>query len=175
MDPQVVEGSTEKLIHGLTYVDDATAEYIKDRSSVTFSPTGGNSYSPSGARLLRFELRTNGDEFLDPGSVRLAFTLVNNDATKPLRLLSTNPLVVCQRLRVLARGSVVEDIPYLHRNIELRSILLPPQRRKMLAMQMMGEVVGEDSMFDMGPDLLFCATSGGPKLLPWVSGRFRKK
>ena len=101
--------------------------------------------------MLRFELVTNGDDFLDPGSVRLAFTLVNNDATKPLKLLSNNPLVVCQRLRVLARGTVAEDIPYLHRNIELLSILTPPQRRKMLATQMMGELVGEDSMFDIFP------------------------
>ena len=147
----MVEGSTEKLIHGLSYVETATAEYVKDRSSVTFVcfPTGGNTYSPSGVRLLRFEMVTNGDEFMDPGSVRLAFTLVNVDSTKTLRLLSNNPLVVCQRLRILARGSVVEDIPYLHRNIELPSILLPPQRRKTLAMQMMGEIVGRDATFDM--------------------------
>ena len=130
MEEQVVEGSTETLIHGLTYVENATAEYVKDRSSVTYFPSGGNTYSPTEGRLLRFHLTTNGDDFLDPGSVRLAFTLVNHDATNPLRLLSNNPLVVCQRLRILARGSVVEDLPYLHRNIELLSILLPPQRRK---------------------------------------------
>jgi len=114
MEAQQVEGSTETLIHGLSYAENATAEYVKDRSSVTYFPTGGNSYSPTGVRLLRFELTTNADDFLDPGSVRLAFTLVNNDATNPLRLLSNNPLVVCSRLRVLCRGSAVEDIPYLH-------------------------------------------------------------
>ena len=145
----MVEGSTEKLIHGLTYIENATAEYIKDGSSVTYFPQGGNTYSPSGVRLLRFNLTSNGDDFLDPGSVRLAFTLVNNDAAKPLKLLSNNPLTVCQRLRVMANGSVVEDIPYLHRNIELLSILTPPQRRKMLSTQMMGEIVGEDGMFDI--------------------------
>ena len=130
MQEQLVDGSTERLVHGLAYAEKATAAYVKDRSSVTYFPVGGNSYSPTGVRLLRFELVTNADDFLDPGSLRLGFTLVNNDATDPLRLLSNNPIVIFQRMRILARGQLIEDINYLHRTVELFSILLPPQRRK---------------------------------------------
>ena len=94
MELQLIEGSQEKLIHGLTYVPNAQASYLKDRASVTYFPTGGNTDSPTGVRLLRFELTASGDDFLDPGSVRLAFTIVNEDATAGafLRLLSNNPL-----------------------------------------------------------------------------------
>ena len=144
MELQVLEGSQEKLIHGLSYVAGAQASYLKDRSSVTYFPTGGNSYSPSGVRLLRFELTSSGDDFLDPGSVRLAFSLINENtnAGSTLRLLSDNPLCIFQRMRILARGSLVEDISYLHRTVELLSILTPPERRKSISSQMMGEILG---------------------------------
>ena len=149
MEDQLYQGSTETLIHGLAYSGKATAAYVKDRTSATYFPTGGNAYSPSGVRLLRFELVTNADDFLDPASLRLGFTLVNNDADSPLRLLSNDPLVVFQRLRVLARGQLIEDINYLHRTVEMFSILLPPQRRNTLSMQMMGDVVGRDEALDI--------------------------
>jgi hypothetical protein len=151
---QVVEGSRETLIHGLSFVQPAEATYLKDRTAATFFAVGGNSYSPSGVRLLRFQLTSSGDDFLDPGSVRLAFTLVNEAtaATATLRLLSDNPLCVFQRMRILARGSWVEDISYLHRTVELFSILTPPERRKAVSSQMMGEIMGGDASIDINPE-----------------------
>ena len=134
---------------GLAYAGEATAAYVKDRTSATYFPTGGNSYSPTGVRLLMFELVTTPDDFLDPSSLRLAVTLINNDADSPLRLLSNHPLVVVQRLRVLARGQLIEDINYPHRTVEMFSILLPPQWRKTLSMQMMGDNAGRDSSLDI--------------------------
>ena len=107
MELQVLEGSQEKLIHGLSYVGNAQASYLKDRSSMTYFPNTGNSFSPSGVRLVRFELTSSGDDFLDPGSVRFAFSLINDSPDSTLRLLSNNPLCIFQRMRILARGSVV--------------------------------------------------------------------
>ena len=39
------------------------------------------------------------------------------------------------------KGTLVEDINYLHRTENMFDILLPPQRRKSQAMQMLGEAV----------------------------------
>jgi hypothetical protein len=154
MDLQTLEGSREKLIHGLSFVEEAEASYLKDRVAATFFSTTGNTFSPSGVRLLRFTLTSSADDFLDCGSVRLAFTLVNEStaANAALRLLSDNPLCVFQRMRILARGSLVEDLSYLHRTVELLSILTPPERRKTLSAQMMGEILGGDASFDIKPE-----------------------
>ena len=71
--------------------------------------------------MLRFELTTGGDAFVDPATVRLAFTL-KNLGDKDLRLLSNSPLCHFQRLRILAKGQLVEDISYLHRLEEMFDI-----------------------------------------------------
>ena len=83
MEEQQYPGSTEQIVAGLSYSDVRTAKYLKDRSTVSFFTTG-NSFGPSGVRVIRFEMVSQGDDFLDPGSVRIAFTLHNNDATHPL-------------------------------------------------------------------------------------------
>ena len=138
MEEQLYPGSTATLVAGLAYADVRTAKYLKDRSTVSYFTTG-NSFGPNGVRVLRFEMVSQGDDFLDPGSVRVAFTLHNNDPDNPFKLLSMDPLTIFTRLRVLVKGQLIEDINYLHRTTEMFSILLPPQRRKSLALQMMGD------------------------------------
>jgi hypothetical protein len=93
MENQLYPGSTEKLVAGLSYAEVQTAKYLKDRSTVSYFTTG-NSFGPNGVRVIRWEMVSQGDDFLDPGSVHVAFTLYNNDTTHPLRLLSMNPLVL---------------------------------------------------------------------------------
>ena len=85
---------------------------MRARHSTTFFPSGGNSYSSTGVRVLRFELQSGGDMFLDPATVRLSFTLKNNDAdaAKLLKPLSNSPLCFFQRMRVLMKGTLVDDI-----------------------------------------------------------------
>ena len=54
-------------------------------------------------------------------------------------MLANSPLCLLQRLRVLMKGTLVEDINYLHRVENMFDFLLPPQRRKSQALQMLGE------------------------------------
>ena len=126
MDQQLYPGSSQLLLHGLSYVEAAHAEYVKDRSGVTYFPTGGSSFGPNGVRVLRFEIVSQADDFLDAGSLRVAFTLHNNDPAHPLTLLSMDPLTIFTRLRVLVKGQLIEDINYLNRTTEMVSLLLPP-------------------------------------------------
>ena len=109
MENQILAHAHDKLIPGLSYHPRETANYVDKREASTFFPSGGNQYSVNGARVLRFELNTGGDAFLDPATVRLAFTL-KNLGDKDLRLLSNSPLCVFQRLRILMKGQLVEDI-----------------------------------------------------------------
>ena len=104
MELQLIEGSQEKLIHGLKYIPNAQASYLKDRANVSYFPVGGNNYSPSGVRLLRFELTASGDDFLDPGSVRLAFTIVNAKRTEPGSKKSSPLAVSSNRISLTPLG-----------------------------------------------------------------------
>ena len=68
----------DHLIDGLTFKLDPTANYVSSRQSVTYYTQGANIYqSGSGSRVIRFTLSGNG-QYLDPSTVRLNFTLVNN-------------------------------------------------------------------------------------------------
>ena len=130
MENQILSHASEELIPGLSYTLGPTAQFVRNRQSTTFFPSGGNQYSVNGVRVLRFEIQSGGDMFLDPATLRLAFTLKNNDATAGnlLRPLSKSPLCFFQQLRVLMKGTLVEDINYLHRVEHLFDVLLPPQR-----------------------------------------------
>ena len=141
MENQILSHASEELIPGLSYTLGPTAQFVRDRQSTTFFPSGGNQYSITGVRVLRFEIQSGGDMFLDPSTIRLGFTLKNNDtaAGHALRPLSNSPMCFFQRMRVLMKGTLVEDINYLHRVEHLFDILLPPQRRRTQSMQMFGD------------------------------------
>ena len=141
MENQVLSHASEWLIIGLSYTLGPTAQFIRSRQATSFWPSGGNQYSVKGVHVLRFELQSGGDMFLDPSTIRLAFTLknLNTTAERDLKLLSNSPICLFQRLRVLIKGTPVEDINYLHRTEEMLDQLLPKQRRKSQALQRLGD------------------------------------
>ena len=55
------------------------ASYVTDRRTVSYFTAGSNIYtSNGGANVVRINL--TGDGWLDPGSIRLHYTLVNTDS-----------------------------------------------------------------------------------------------
>ena len=73
------------LIEGLSFKLNPGASYVTDRRSVSYFTAGSNiDQSGSGARVIRINL--TGEGWLDPSTVRLSYTLVNNegDAAKIL-------------------------------------------------------------------------------------------
>jgi len=107
------------LTKSFTYDLPSTASYVRERHFSTFQPLGPNIYTPSqGARVIRFTM-SDGAAFLDPSTVRLAFTLNNatpagatpaDTANLGSLNLAAPPLVLFSRIRVLVKGTVVEDI-----------------------------------------------------------------
>ena len=62
------------LIDGLQFKLPPGASYVQDRRTISYFTAGSNVYqSGSGTKIIRIQL--NGDGWLDPGSIRLHFTL----------------------------------------------------------------------------------------------------
>ena len=111
-------GVEDYLIDGLSFKLQPGASYITNRRSVSLFPSGGNDYSPSGVKVIWIGL--TGNDWLDPATFRIAFTLNNKEATaaKLLRPLG-GPHQFFRRVRLLIGGAIVEDIDFYNRCHEM--------------------------------------------------------
>ena len=111
-------GVEDYLIDGLSFKLQPGASYITNRRSVSFFPSGGNDYSPSGVKVIRIGL--TGNDWVDPATFRIAFTLNNKDTTAAhvLRPLG-GPHQFFRRVRLLIGGAIVEDIDFYNRCHEM--------------------------------------------------------
>jgi len=104
----LVRNSTgDILTKSFEYTLPPTASYIKERHQSTWTPLGSQIYAPDNVKLIRFTL-SDGTKFLDPSTVRLAFTF-NNTGTGKTKLAGP-PMILWNRCRLLIKGTPVEDI-----------------------------------------------------------------
>ena len=92
------------LIDALSFKHHAGGSYVTDRRSVRYFSMGSNVYKPSGGnRVLKFQLASGNNGWLDPQSVMVFFTVQNLDKSnnKKLRFISGNPACLFRRVRVL--------------------------------------------------------------------------
>ena len=61
----------DALIGGLSYKLKAGASYVTNRRSVSYFASGGNTYSPNGVKVMKFNLVIS-------GSIRVLFVLLSN-------------------------------------------------------------------------------------------------
>ena len=114
----------DALIGGLSYKLKAGASFVTNRRSVSYFASGGNSYSPNGVKVIKFNLA--GDQWLDPNTFRVAFQLSNNNGSNIMvQPLSWNPAVFFRRARLICGGQVVEDIDDFNRLRLMLTDLLP--------------------------------------------------
>ena len=113
------QSTDDALIGGLSYKLKAGASYVTNRRSVSYFASGGNTYSPTGVKVMKLNL--TGDQWLDPSTFRVAFQLRNHNGTNTtgfqimVQPLSWNPAVVFRRARLICGGQVVEYIDDLKR------------------------------------------------------------
>ena len=104
----------DALIGGLSYKLKPGASYVTNRRSVSYFASGGNTYSPNGVKVMKFN--PTGDQWLDPSTFRVAFQLNNHNGNNStgfaimVQPLSWNPAVFFRRARLICGGQVVEDI-----------------------------------------------------------------
>ena len=100
----------DHLIDSLQFKLRPSASYVTNRRSVTFWPSGGNSYSNNGVRLIT--RAPNADQWLDPPTVNLFLSLRNTDtaANRDLAPKLSNPWCLFRRARSICGGQIVEDL-----------------------------------------------------------------
>jgi len=120
------------LIEGLSFKLAPGASYVSNRRSVSFFPQGGNSYSSAGVKVIRIAL--TGEGWLDPSTVRIMYDL-NNVSTDPdpghdkyLRTVG-GPWSFFRRMRLLAGGTVIEDIDNYNRTHQQFHTLVSRNKR----------------------------------------------
>ena len=113
---------TDELVDSFNFKLNPSATYVTERRNCTFFSQGSNTYSPSGVRVLKFNLSSNG--WLDPSSVRIMYTLVNEDTTANhfLRPVS-GPWSMFRRLRITCQGVTIEDINQFDKISHMFSLL----------------------------------------------------
>ena len=117
----------DALIGGLSYKLKPGASYVTNRRSVSYVASGGNTYSPNGVKVMKFNL--TGDQWLDPSTFRVAFQLNNNNGVNAngflimVQPLSWNPAVFFRRARLICGGQVVEDIDFNRLSLMLTDLL----------------------------------------------------
>jgi len=95
------------------------ASYVQRKEQVKFFAQGGNQFSPSGVRQIRFSLNTTGG-FVDLSSLFMKATVTNKAAagatpTKRLVFLGANAGLWFQEIRVYAGGVMVDNVQYYNR------------------------------------------------------------
>ena len=152
----------DTLIDELDFKLKPGASYITGRRNCSFFSMGGNEYSPQGVRVLRFQLASDG--WLDPSSVRIMYTLKNNDnaAFHYLRPLS-GPPTFFQRFRCIAGGTVIEDCSNWDRLSHMFQILSTDEYTKDSQTEGFGFPIYRDGMPIKGGDFERGIPPGGQK------------
>lgn len=154
MVDSLVNSVEDYLIDGLSFKLNPGASYVTDRRSVSFFTAGQNQFqSGAGSRVARINL--TGDGWLDPSTVRVIYTIVNNGtALQVLRPLS-GPWSFIRRARCLVSGAIVDDIDYYNRVHEMLHILTSTQNREN------DDIEGFDDRWDDGINYKKWTTSFG--------------
>ena len=132
----------DALIGGLSYKLKPGASYVTNRRSVSYFASGGNTYSPNGVKVMKFNL--TGDQWLDPSTFRVAFQLNNNNGVDAndfqimVQPLSFNPASFFRRCRLIAGGQIVEDIDDFSRLSLMLTDLLPEDDQHNIACEGFG-------------------------------------
>ena len=113
----------DELVASLDYkLATGNTNYIQSRKSVQFFPSSLSTFTPSTSRVCRIPI-TPGTDFVDPESIKLAFTFRNTDGTSDMLCGSPDPSCFIERIQLFANGQRVEDISYYGRSAFMYSLL----------------------------------------------------
>ena len=117
------------LIESFQFKIPPGASYVTDRRAVSYFTSGSNIYtSNGGTKVIR--INWTGDGWLDPGSIRLHYTLANTDSTLTNNLRTIGgPWSFFRRARCLIGGALVDDDDYYNRVHEMVHILTTNNNR----------------------------------------------
>ena len=119
-------GAADALTESLTFNLPNSANFITDKTSVSFFPSNGNEFSPQGVKILRFML--TGTSWLDPSTLRVQYNFRNlgGDPLYPINALAAIPF---RRMRCIVGGQLVEDVDVCNLVYNMLHTLMPAERR----------------------------------------------
>ena len=120
---QVTQAVSDELVASLDYkLATGNTNYVQSRKSVQYYPSSLSTFTPSTSRVCRIPI-TSGMDFVDPESVKLAFTFTNTDGSSDMLCGSPDPSCFIERIQLFANGQRVEDISYYGRSAFMYSLL----------------------------------------------------
>jgi len=123
----IVQSSETTLLGSLNFTPGKSGAYVQDRKSVQIHPGSGNYFSPNGIRTLRWTIA--GSQWLIPETVRLGFTVRNEDQNRNLQPVSCLPGNLFSRVRILSGGVLIEDMNLYNRQVNTFHTMLNPERQ----------------------------------------------
>jgi hypothetical protein len=132
----IVQSSETTLLGSLNFTPGKAGPYVQDRKSVQIHPGSGNYFSPNGIRTIRWTLA--GSDWLVPETIRLGFTIRNEDAVRNLQPVSCLPGTLFSRIRILSNGVLLEDMNLYNRQVNTFHNMLAPERQYMDASEGFG-------------------------------------
>jgi len=165
-----LSATEDQLVDSLSFKLPTTANYITNREDVTFFPANGNEFSPTGVKILRFTI--SGTGWLDPRSVRFQFKLNNRDNVNNMYFINALPHNFFRRMRILMGGTLIEDIDYYNRVVNMLHTLYPAEKRLNDAVEGFGLMYGQTAptFTSLTDSPLLLAGQSRVVLFPLLSG-----
>ena len=117
------------VIDGLQYKLKPNGQYVTQRQSVSFHPSGSNFYQPQGGtKVIRLVLADSAGGWLDGNSVSLQMDVVNDSGDNLKQLFCISPWAFFKRMRISCGGSLVEEFDYA-RTHQLFDMMKPMEVR----------------------------------------------
>ena len=117
LEALIAAGGEAPLLESLSYEIPAQSSAVVQRKQhVRAYPTSASTLSPAGVRTVR--IRLGGNDWFDPASLRLVYTIQNTSANANL-CPSCGPHGPFGLVRLLSGGVELDNIPMYHRHHEL--------------------------------------------------------
>ena len=147
MESILAGGQEDFLLPGLSYdLQKDGASYVVNRRNSQISsnvPEAG----PNAVRQITFNI-ADPSGFLDLSSLCFQWTVVNNDAAKPLQMLSAVPHCCWSRMIISISSAIAEDIQLMSRLESMLDRFLPLEKRRAASAMGFGLASGTENGSD---------------------------
>ena len=117
LESLIAAGGEANLLESLSYdLPPASTAVVDRKQNCRAYPTSASTLGTNGTKTCR--LRLGGNDFVDPATIRLMYTLTNTHATAPL-CPTVGPWGPWGLMRLLSNGVELDSIPNMARHQEL--------------------------------------------------------
>jgi hypothetical protein len=117
LESLIAAGGEANLLESLSFdLPPASTAIVDRKQGCRAFPTSASTLVPNGTKTCR--IRLGGNDFVDPSTIRIMYTLTNTDGSKIL-CPAVGPWGPFGLVRLLSNGTEIDNIPSYHRFHEL--------------------------------------------------------